>query len=827
MSALPIDAFLDDIVRAVRDEGVLVLTAEPGAGKTTRVPPALLHAGFAARGAIAVLEPRRLAARLAARRVASDLGEEPGRRVGWQVRHDTVGSDSTRIWFLTEGVLTRRLASDPTLSRFDVVVLDEFHERSLHADLALAWIDALRRGPRPDLRLVVMSATIDAERVAAHLACSSIAVPGRVHPVAIEYALRRDDRPLARRVSSALESHLGADDAGDALVFLPGAGEIRRVMDELAPWARTRQIDVRALHGAMAPGDQDRALAPSTRPRVIVATNVAETSITIDGVRLVVDSGLARQASHSPWTGLPAFDVAAISRASAAQRAGRAGRTAPGRCVRLYSRADHDARPAHETPEILRADLAELALTLAALGVTQVSALRFLDAPPEAARDAARRLLAALGAIDHDGRLTATGRALAAIPAHPRLGRLALEAARRGATTRGARLAALAGERDVLRSSRVRFDDARPQATTLAASDLLVRHDALLDPRRELLDPHAARAVLDAAAAIARALPAPRDDRAGNDDGPLLIATLTAFSDRLARRRAPGSDEFVFASGGSGRLDPACAVRGADLLAVIDARQGERKVATITLASAVSPEWLLELFPERLASIDEVYFDEASGRVRQRLALTFDGLPIEESVRSDPRGPEVARVLAAAIRSRGLGTVVDLDALAQLRARRAFASRFDPIVTPLDDAEIDSALVACCEGQRSFDDVRAADLLSALDLAMPPRARAALARLAPLRVLLPSGRRAPIEYPEGSPPYTASFVQDFFGQGAGPSIADGRVPLVLHLLAPSRRPVQVTSDLSGFWHRHYPSLRRELMRRYPRHAWPENPLRPE
>lgn len=785
MQALPIDAHLPAIVARVRDEGALVLTAEPGAGKTTRVPSALLLAGLAEQGTILVLEPRRLAARLAARRVAEELGERAGERVGFQVRHDTCGGRDTRLWFVTEGVLTRRLLGDPRLTGVAAVVLDEFHERSLHADLALAWIDRLRRGERPDLRLVVMSATLDAGRVAEHmdLAGGAMHVPGSVHPVELIHATRRDERPLAARVASAVARALDAEDDGDVLVFLPGVGEIRRAHEALLPLAASRRLELRPLYGALPPEEQDRALAPCERRRVFLATNVAETSITIDGVRAVVDSGLARVLTYSPWSGLPSLDLAPISRASATQRAGRAGRTAPGRCERLYPRSDHDARPAADVPEILRADLCELRLTLHAMGVRGADEVRWLDAPAPAAWDAAGAVLRGLGALDDDGTPSALGRAIAEVPAHPRLARLAIEAARRGCAREGASLAAKIGERDE----------------------------------------GAARA---AAQAILRALPRANSAVAqGGCDEALAIATLAGFSDRLARRRAPGANEFVLAGGGAGRLDESCLVGDADLIAVVDAREGERRVARIAVSSAVDPVWLLEFFPERLRAEDAVVFDEASERVVARSTLRFDDLVIEETVRSDPRGPDADRALFEAARARGFEALCgDADALNRLRARRAFAAAHDPAVPLLDDAALLRVLEELCAGRRSLRDVRDADPLAACDAELEPKARAALAKLAPERVELPSGRRARIEYPEGASPFVASFLQDFFGMTEGPAIAGGRVPLVLHLLAPSRRPVQVTTDLAGFWARHYPALRRELMRRYPRHAWPEDPL---
>jgi ATP-dependent helicase HrpB len=869
---LPIDPLLPEVVAALRASPSVVVEAPPGAGKTTRVPRALHEAGSAGGREVVVLEPRRLAARLAARRVAGEMGERPGETVGWQVRFEEVAGPRTRIRYVTEGLLTRRLLGEPTLPGVGAVVLDEFHERHLQGDLALALLRRLQRTARPDLRLVVMSATLDAAPVARYLGAPSLRSEGRRFEVAIEHLSPEEAaRPNARledEVARAVKRlhREGAD--GDVLVFLPGAAEIRRAREALAAFAESADVDVVPLHGDLPPEEQDRAVSPGPRRKVILSTNVAETSITIEGVVAVVDSGLARIASHSPWSGLPTLEVRRISRASAAQRAGRAGRTGPGRALRLYTRHDHDARPEFDVPEVLREDLSEAFLALAALGA--LDRLEWFEPPPRAAAEAARTLLARLGALDAGGAPTEVGRRMLRVPGHPRQGRLLVEAAARGAGEEGALLAALLGERD-LRDRRALEGGALPPT---GDSDLLeLAHvfeqaaRARFAPdrlRRIGLNPGAAQAVDRARRLLARvagslAIPAPsriatsrsspsplspaggagRGEGEGSRastaiEGALLLATLAAYPDRVARRRAPGSDEIVLAGGGSARLDPASVVREAPLLVAVDAeeRRGDRRGpgartagARVRIASAVTQEMLLDLFPDALRYEAAVAWNAAAERVDASERLLYDDLVLEETraARADPE--KVAALLAAEALARGARAFAPEGDLDRLVARMAFAAAHAPGagLAPPSEADLAGALRDLCAGRRSLAELREADLPGALLARLDPRARAALERLAPERVTLAGGRAARVHYEAGKPPWVESRLQDFFGMAAGPSAAGGRVPLVLHLLAPNRRAVQVTTDLAGFWDRHYPSIRRELMRRYPRHGWPEDP----
>ena len=840
LQALPIDAVLADVVDAVRTRGVVVLVAPPGAGKTTRVPGALLDAGTVD-GEIVVLQPRRLAARLAATRVASERGGELGGEVGYEVRFDRRVGAHTKIRFVTEGVLTRRLLGDPGLRGVGCVIIDEFHERHLDGDLALALVARLR-ATRPTLKLVVMSATLDAAPVAAFLDDAPVVrSEGRTFPITIEHAEQPDDRPLGRQVAAAVRRAAQDGLDGDVLVFLPGAAEIRRCQDDLAEVAAIFGLDVLPLYGDLPVEEQDRAVRPGPRRKVILATNVAETSVTIDGVVCVIDSGLARIARHSPWTGLPSLQIEPVSRASCTQRAGRAGRTRPGRVIRLYTKHDHDIRRAFEVPEIARTDLAGAALELHGAGLAGLAALRWFDAPPGPAATAAEELIVRLGAVERGAAgatITALGRRMLRFPLHPRLARIVCEAEGRGVAEPACMIAALLGAREL----RVERRGPRAEARLASPSDLIDDMDALYDARRHGLRADRLRANgLDVQAAtsadrVARQLtrsarderPAPRDH--DTVDRELRIAILSGFPDRVGKRRAPRSPEIVFAGGGSGALAPSSAVIDAELIVAVDvadtSARGQASKVQIRRASAIDASWLLDLYLDRIVERDELVWNAAKHRVERLTQLTYDGLPIDEQhdVEGARRaGPAAAAVLAREAIAAGIAQFVDPDALAQWRARVTLVATIAPgsgIVAPTDEA-LAEVIARACDGAISFDELRKLGLLGLLDAQLGPH-RALVDRLAPTHWQLPR-RRTPIHYELGQPPWIASRMQDFFGLARAPSLGDGRVPLVLHLLAPNQRPVQVTTDLPGFWVKHYPALRKQLMRRYPRHPWPEDP----
>jgi ATP-dependent helicase HrpB len=780
--ALPIDPLIPEITAHLRAHTTLVLEAPPGAGKTTRVPPALLKV---TEGEILVLEPRRLAARLAARYVASSLGEAVGETVGYQVRFEEVAGPRTRLRFLTEGVLTRRLLSDPRLDRVAAVVLDEFHERHLEGDLALALLRRLQRTARPDLRLVVMSATLDAGPVAAYLSGARVLrSEGRQYPLEIQYT-PHSAAPLEQQIAAAVEAL--PDPTGHVLVFLPGAAEIRRAQTACASAAQRRGWPVLPLHGDQSPEEQDRAVGPSERRKIILSTNVAESSITIEGIGAVVDSGLARVAGHSPWSGLPTLNVGRISQASANQRAGRAGRTGPGRAVRLYPLDDFVRRPAHDVPEIARADLAPVVLLLRAMGAAE---LEWLDTPPPAALAHAEELLAELAPTP------ALVREMSRYPLHPRLSRLIVEARRRGVAEDGCTVAALlsAGERLPARADHA------------TRSDLLVLLESQWEPRT-------AQVVRQ----IRRMVNPPRQQR--RDEDALLLSVLAAFPDRVARRRQ-GAD-VQLAAGTPAQLAPSSTVTQSEFLVAVEAEdRRDQKTPLVRIASAIEPEWLIDLFPERVRETSEVQWNRAGGRVEAVSALMFDRIAIQES-RGTPDPDAAAGLLAQKGLDAGLAQSEELDAFL---ARVRFAAQHGSI----PELSAETALRALATGLKSLSELESAaregGLVRALESQLPPQARRLLEEIAPDRIRLPGGRQVRVHYEPNQPPWVASRLQDFFGMRQTPSVARGAVPVVVRLLAPNNRPVQMTTDLAGFWERLYPQLRKELGRRYPKHRWPENPL---
>ena len=729
-------------------------------------------------GQVLVLEPRRLAARLAARRVAYELGEKPGERVGYQVRFEEVASARTRLKFLTEGILTRRLISDPLLSGVDAVVLDEFHERHLETDLALALLRRLQRTRRPDLRIVVMSATLHAAPIAAFLdACPVLRSEGRLFDLSIAH-LPYSALPLDQRVAAALGTLIADSPSGDVLVFLPGAAEIRRAERECRPLAMRHDLLLLPLYGDLSPSDQDRAVYPAPQRKVILSTNVAESSITIEGVTAVIDSGLARIASDSPCSGLPTLELSRISKASATQRAGRAARTAPGRVIRLYTIEDFHRRPDQDPPEILRRELSELCLTLRAMGIGNPLNLDWLDAPPQPAVTRAEDLLDRLGA--NDGR----ARAMTRYPLHPRLARLVMDAVERGAGEEGCRAAA-----------------ALSSGTRAPSCDLMTLVDSRLDPVTQRHFEQIRRIVK------------PSTPHA-HDPHALALAVLTAFPDRVARMRR--DNHLLLASGGSAKL--ACEAR-VDFLVALDIEdRSEHALPLVRLYCAIEPAWLLDLFPNRVRERTGVEWNRAAERVDAVSALLYENLVIEETRSGTPAPAQAAALLADRALEAGIERFVDREEWDQLQARIAFASEH----AALPKLDVEAAFRELCTGSKSFSELKAAgaSFLSTLEQRAGSRL---LNEIAPSRIRLPNGRQTKVNYESGKPPWIASRLQDFFGLRETPRIANGKVALVVHLLAPNKRPVQTTADLAGFWQRLYPQVRRELSRRYPKHAWPETP----
>jgi ATP-dependent helicase HrpB len=823
---LPIDPVLPEIVAALAAHPSAVLRAPAGAGKTTRVPPALLDAGLAGRGRVILLEPRRLAARAAARRMAEERGGTVGDEVGYQVRFDRRSGPRTRILSVTPGILLRFLLDDSFLESAGVVVFDEFHERGLESDLALGLVRLVQQTVRPDLRIVVMSATLATDPIAAYLGgCPVVSGGGRPYPVEIVYEPRPESLPWPAATARAVESLLDRT-PGDLLVFLPGMNEIRQTARHLETVAAERDLAVLPLHGDLPAEEQDAALLPQPRRKVVLSTNVAETSVTVEGVTGVVDTGLARTLLFDPGVGLDRLRLTPISRASADQRAGRAGRTAPGVCVRLWSAATHRGRPEQTEPEIRRVDLAGAVLQLLAFGETDLDRFPWPEPPRPAAVTQARALLRRLGAADDNG-VTPTGRTLARLPVHPRLGRLLLEGQRLGQPDRAALAAALLSERDPFS----REHDA-PAGTT--RSDTLDRVEAL--EAFELHQPGhgpgalnrgAARSVLRARDHLRRSLregtATGATGAAVSADDALLRSLLAAFPDRVARRRESGSRRGVMVGGRGVRLAPSSGVIEPELFACVDLDAGQGE-AFVRQASAVQRDWLPS---ELIRAATEVVFDESAERVTARRRVRYDDLILEEAQAELPDAEEVARVLGAAAEGQMSRVLPPDDSAAGLfRTRvRCLQGWMPELELPaLDEADLREVLAWLCHGCRSFADLRKADWLAAYRGKLSRPQQLAVDREAPERLTVPSSSRIALRYEEGRPPVLAVRIQEVFGLRETPRVAAGRVRVLLHLLAPNYRPQQVTDDLASFWANTYPLVRKELRARYPKHAWPEDPL---
>ncbi len=857
LAALPIEAVLRKLAAAVETRGAAVLSAETGAGKTTRVPPALLDAGLSSGRRVVVLEPRRLAARAAARRIASERGARLGEEVGYHVRFDRCASARTRLLVVTEGILTRALQDDPFLEDVGLVVFDEFHERSLDADLALALVERVRRQARPDLRVVVMSATLDVVKVAAFLGDAPvISCPGRLFPVEVEHvAVRRDDR-LEASVALAARSLLPRSE-GDLLVFLPGVGEIRRCREELAPLADAHDLDLVELHGDLPPEQQDRALDPGgngesggsggsgARRRIVLATNVAESSVTLPRVTAVIDSGLVRRMQFDPRSGLDRLELGRVSKASAEQRRGRAGRVAAGVCVRLWSALDHRGLDEAEVPEIRRVDLSGLAQQLLAFGERDLAAFPFLEAPEPAALARALELLELLGATS-GGALTGRGRAMAELPVHPRLARLLLEGRERGVARRAALAAALLSERDpFLREPRPASAAAGPRRRAarhesdsdvvdrVAALEAFAAHGITSSESGEL---HRGRAefVLRGAEQIARLAGAGADSVRGIDaDAALRRSLLAAFPDRLVRRRdeRPTSAERgdavrgVMVGGRGVKLADESAVRRAELFVAVDADAGSSGGdVLVRCASAVEREWLEGA---ALVTRDEVAFDRARETVVARRVTRFADLVVDERTTAAPEPEEAARVLAAAASEEvARALALERDLIAGWIARVSRLGEWMPelgLPRADDDEWWRSFLPELCVGARSFAELRRLPLVELALARLGRKLTRAIDQHAPERLVVPSGSAIRLDYPREGAPILAVRMQELFGLRDTPRIAVGRVAVVLHLLAPNGRPQQVTQDLASFWDHVYPRIRGELRARYPKHSWPDDP----
>jgi len=806
---LPIDAVLGELSRTLTDHHAAVLVAPPGAGKTTRVPLALLDAPWLRGKKIIMLEPRRIAARASAERMARTLGERAGETVGYRVRFGSKISRATRIEVVTEGIFSRQILDDPELNGVAAVLFDEFHERSLDADLGLALARDAQTGLREDLRILVMSATLDGARVGKLLGDAPvIASEGRAFPVETRYLGRKSDTPLERQMADAIATALRAD-PGSVLAFLPGAAEIRRTQNFLGERVHDASVEIVPLFGALDAAVQDRAIqpAPKGQRKVVLATSIAETSLTIEGVRIVVDSGMARVPRYEPDIGLTRLETVRASRAAVDQRRGRAGRTEPGVCYRLWDEPQTASLAAYTQPEILSADLSSLVLDLAQWGVRDPATLAFLDPPPAPALKEANTLLAELGALDGDGRITAEGKSLRALALPPRLARMIVDSHRSGAGEEAADIAAILTERGLGGDSvdlDHRLDQFRRDRSQRASS------------ARSLAQRWASQVAAETPALSAAQV-----------DGDLSTGVMLAFAfpDRVARNRGNGS--FVLANGRGAAVEQTSSLARAPYIAVAELT-GTAAQGRILLAAPITQEEIESRFADQIENTEEISFDRAAMALRARRKKSLHAITLSEAPMALSPSAETATIFAAGLIAAGLDKLPWSKSLKQWRDRVMFLRKAEGESWPdLSDEALAAAsetwLVPALYNKTSLKDLSPGDLSDALMALLPWDLRARLEREAPTHFEAPTGTMLAIDYEAEQGPTIAVRLQELFGLNTHPSIAKGAVPLVLELLSPAQRPVQVTRDLPGFWRGSYAAVRSDLRGRYPRHPWPEDP----
>jgi len=815
---------LPELTHTISSNTNVVLHAPPGAGKTTRVPLALLSSIEPERGRILLLEPRRIAAASAARWMAHLLGEDVGETVGYTIRFDRNVSVKTRIEVVTEGILTRRIQSDPELEGVAMVIFDEFHERSMHADLALALCLDIQRGLRDDLKLLVMSATLDCGPLAELLGNAPvIAAHGKAYPVEERYfppppGIRLDEHTVDAVKRATRETQ------GDILVFLPGAGEIRRAVGQFDSFCAQQGIQLHPLYGDLPFSEQERALLPSQQRKIVLATNIAETSITIEGVSVVIDSGVTRRLQHDPSTGLNRLVTVPVSRASAEQRKGRAGRLCPGVCYRLYSKYTFSGLQSFAPPEIMTADIAPLVLELAVWGVKDPAKLSWLDLPSGVAWESSRRLLYELGALDRHGAPTATGKAMARLPVHPRLARLLVHAEELQILSVGADLAALLAERDIFRRS--------PEGAARCEPDISERLHALHDWRREKrvrtnVDLHAMRAVDRTAQQLMHLARGEQRSNHANSHDLLARLVLSAYPDRLAIKRDDSEDRFLLVQGRGARLPGVCSLSSSDYLVALSLDAGEKSEGVIHIACSVTERVIRAECHDQIEVVRIVMWDKRTERIVASIEERI-GAVVLSSKPFRPSDDETIPLLCEAIADNPdfLNYSDETEQLSGRVAlmRRCFPSEAWPDLSrAASSADAMSWLAQFLAGIRSAEQLWHLNLVPAFKNRLSWEQKRLLDERAPTHIIVPSGSRIAVDYTSGDVPVLAVKLQEMFGCADTPTVAGGRIKVLLHLLSPARRPVQITQDLKTFWNSSYFEVRRDLRGRYPKHPWPDDP----
>ena len=854
MNRLPIYEIEGEIISRLKSGRRLILSAPTGSGKSTQVPQMLLRHGFLDQGQVVILQPRRLAARLLAARVAQELGVKLGEEVGYQIRFENCTSAKTKIRFVTEGVLLRQMIEDPKLNGVSALLFDEFHERHLYGDITLARALDLQEQSRPALNLVVMSATLNAGELEDYLSdvkatssknnffCSVLSSEGRQFSVDIRYAAQpayNDKRPVWEQAAEAFSHYVSSGGEGDVLVFMPGGFEISQTIEAIRNEPESKGFILLPLHGELEPKLQDAAVARYDRRKVVVATNVAETSLTIDGVRLVIDSGQARIARYDANRGINTLLIERISQSSADQRAGRAGRTAPGVCMRLWSREEHSHRPLQELPEIKRLDLAEVVLTLKAAGVDDLRAFRWLEKPDEISLTHAEELLHDLGALAKDGAITPVGRKMLAFPLHPRYSRMLLAAQEYGCVYQAALVAALTQGRDLLlrnvdrETNSAREDLLGEKASSdfwilMRAWNYATKNQFRLDACRRL-GIHAVTArqvgpLLEQFLRIA--------EREGLDAKPhevkdeaLQKCILIGFSDRVARRLDQGTLRCELVHNRRGVLARESVVQQKELFVAAEIREVEtrdKEVNTIlSLATAIEADWLRELYPEDITSDLRVQFDATQKRVVAAELLKFREMALSARRVEPPPADAAAGILAAEILAGRLPLPHWDNAVEQWLARLNFLCAHCPELQlpPFAEGDKQHVIEQLCHGAVSYKDIKEREVLSVVTSWLSHAQRELLDKHAPERLSLPNGRTPKVTYETGKSPFISLRIQELYDVNQTPKIAMGRVPVTVHILTPGMKPIQVTSDLASFWREHYPKIKSELARRYPKHLW--------